>query len=90
VDEPSIIAINRTTKEVLAVGSEAQKMHGKTHEEIKTIRPLKDGVIADFEAAEQMISHFIKLINTKSYMHSEWYHTGRKKSSKRKCRTLWR
>lgn len=65
VDEPSIIAINRTTKEVLAIGSEAQKMHGKTHEEIKTIKPLKDGVIADFQAAEHMIRGFIKLINAK-------------------------
>lgn len=63
VDEPSIIAINRNTKEVIAIGSEAQKMHGKTHENIKTIRPLKDGVIADFEAAEQMIRGFIKMIN---------------------------
>jgi rod shape-determining protein MreB len=66
VDEPSIVAINRATKEVLAIGSEAQKMHGKTHEEIKTIRPLKDGVIADFQAAEHMIRGFIKLINNKS------------------------
>jgi len=65
VDEPSIIAINRASKEVLAIGSEAQKMHGKTHEDIKTVRPLKDGVIADFEAAEQMISGFIKMINTR-------------------------
>ncbi|MFY0642852.1 MAG: rod shape-determining protein [Bacteroidia bacterium] len=65
VDEPSIIAINRTSKEVLAIGSEAQKMHGKTHEEIKTIKPLKDGVIADFQAAEHMIRGFIKLINNK-------------------------
>ncbi len=66
VDEPSIIAIHRNSKEVLAIGSEAQKMHGKTHEDIKTIRPLKDGVIADSEAAEQMISGFIKLINSKN------------------------
>ncbi|MDB9881569.1 rod shape-determining protein [Bacteroidia bacterium] len=66
VDEPSIIARNRTTKEVLAIGSEAQKMHGKTHEDIKTIRPLKDGVIADFEAAEQMISGFIRMISKKN------------------------
>jgi rod shape-determining protein MreB len=60
------VAINRSTKEFLALGSEAQKMHGKTHEEIKTIRPLKDGVIADFQAAEHMIRGFIKLINNKS------------------------
>jgi len=67
VDEPSIIARNRANKsEVLAIGTEAQKMHGKTHEDIKTIRPLKDGVIADFEAAEQMIRGFIKMINNKS------------------------
>ena len=65
VDEPSIIARDRTTKVVLAIGAEAQKMHGKTHENIKTIRPLKDGVIADFEAAEQMISGFIRMISNK-------------------------
>ena len=63
VDEPSIIAKNRTTGEIIAIGKEAQKMHGKAHENIKTIRPLKDGVIADFEAAEQMIRGMIKLIN---------------------------
>jgi rod shape-determining protein MreB len=70
VDEPSIIAINRTTKEVLAIGSTAQKMHGKTHEDIKTIRPLKDGVIADYQAAEHMIQGFIKMINRKSFFGS--------------------
>jgi rod shape-determining protein MreB len=63
VDEPSIIAIRRSTNEVIAIGKEAQKMHGKTHEDIKTIRPLKDGVIADFRAAEHMIRGFIKMIN---------------------------
>lgn len=66
VDEPSIIARNRSDKKLLAIGTEAQKMHGKTHEDIKTIRPLKDGVIADFEAAEQMIRGFIDMINHKS------------------------
>lgn len=70
VDEPSIIAINRSTKEVLAIGTTAQKMHGKTHEDIKTIRPLKDGVIADFQAAEHMIRGFIKMINKKSILGS--------------------
>lgn len=63
VDEPSIIAVRRSTNEVIAIGKEAQKMHGKTHEDIKTIRPLKDGVIADFKAAEHMIRGFIKMIN---------------------------
>lgn len=62
VDSPSIVAINRTTNKIIAVGQEANQMQGKTHENIKTIRPLKDGVIADFNASEQMISMFIKNI----------------------------
>ena len=64
VDEPSIIAIDRITNKVLAVGSEAMQMHEKTHENIKTIRPLKDGVIADFHAAEHMIRGLIKMIDS--------------------------
>ncbi len=63
VDEPSIIAINRRTGAVKAVGMLAQQMHGKTHEDIKTIRPLKDGVIADFNAAELMLRGMIGMIN---------------------------
>jgi rod shape-determining protein MreB len=63
VDEPSIVAIDRTTGKIIAVGKQAMMMHGKTHENIKTIRPLKDGVIADFEAAEEMIKGMIKMIN---------------------------
>ncbi len=63
VDEPSIIAVDRTTSEVLAIGTEAMQMHEKTHQHIKTIRPLKDGVIADFYAAEQMIRGMIKMID---------------------------
>jgi rod shape-determining protein MreB len=62
VDSPSIVAINQTTNKIIAVGQEANQMQGKTHENIKTIRPLKDGVIADFNASEQMISMFIKNI----------------------------
>lgn len=62
VDAPSIIAIDRTTNKIIAVGREANMMQGKTHENIKTIRPLKDGVIADFDASEKMISMFIKEI----------------------------
>ncbi len=62
VDSPSIVAINRTTGKIIAVGKEAAMMQGKTHENIKTVRPLKDGVIADFDASEQMISMFIKEI----------------------------
>jgi len=63
VDEPSIVAIDRTRNKVIAVGRKAQMMHGKTHDNIKTVRPLKDGVIADFQAAEEMIKEFIKMIN---------------------------
>jgi rod shape-determining protein MreB len=62
VDSPSIVAINRTTNKIIAVGEEASLMQGKTHENIRTIRPLKDGVIADFNASEQMISLFIRNI----------------------------
>ena len=63
VDEPSIIAIDKNTNKVLAIGREAMQMHEKTHENIKTIRPLKDGVIADFHAAEHMIRGMIKMID---------------------------
>ena len=65
VDEPSIIAQDRTDKKTKAVGKRAMQMHGKTHDNIKTIRPLKDGVIADFKAAEDMIKEFISMINPK-------------------------
>ncbi|MFD1163575.1 MULTISPECIES: rod shape-determining protein [Hwangdonia] len=62
VDAPSIVARDRITGKIIAVGQQASLMQGKTHENIKTIRPLKDGVIADFDASEQMISMFIKNI----------------------------
>jgi len=63
LDEPSIIAMDKSTNKVLAIGREAMQMHEKTHENIKTIRPLKDGVIADFHAAEHMIRGMIKMID---------------------------
>ncbi|MFL2638766.1 MAG: rod shape-determining protein [Flavobacteriaceae bacterium] len=62
VDSPSIVAIDKKTDKIIAVGTEASLMQGKTHENIKTVRPLKDGVIADFNASEQMISLLIKSI----------------------------
>ena len=62
VDSPSIVARDLTNNKIIAVGKEAQLMQGKTYERIKTIRPLKDGVIADFDASEQMINAFIKSI----------------------------
>lgn len=68
VNEPSIVAIDQHTKKLIAIGEKARQMHGKTHENIKTIRPLRDGVIADFDAAEQMIRGMIKMINKKPAM----------------------
>lgn len=65
VEEPSIVAIDRTTQKIIAVGRQAMMMHGKTHENIKTIRPLRDGVIADFQAAEAMIRELIKMTEVK-------------------------
>lgn len=65
IDEPSIVAIDRRTNEVIAVGTKAMQMHEKTHENIKTVRPLKDGVIADFQAAEALIQGLISLIGEK-------------------------
>jgi len=62
VDAPSIVARDRNSGKIIAIGKQASLMQGKTHENIKTIRPLKDGVIADFEASEQMIKEFIKNI----------------------------
>jgi len=69
VDEPSIIAVDTKTERLIAIGEKARQMHGKTHENIKTIRPLKDGVIADFNAAEQMIKGMIKMVNKKN----QWF-----------------
>lgn len=63
VDEPSIVAIDKNTGKLIAIGESARQMHGKTHENIKTVRPLRDGVIADFNAAELMIRGMIKMIN---------------------------
>ncbi len=63
VDEPSIVAIDKNMGKLIAIGEAARQMHGKTHENIKTIRPLRDGVIADFNAAELMIRGMIKMIN---------------------------
>lgn len=65
VEEPSIVAIERSTNKVIAVGRKAMMMHGKTHENIKTLRPLRDGVIADFQAAEAMIRAMIKMTDNK-------------------------
>lgn len=66
VDEPSIVAVHSQTGKLFAIGERARQMHGKTHENIKTIRPLRDGVIADFNAAELMLRGLIKMASSKS------------------------
>ncbi|MDR0421732.1 MAG: rod shape-determining protein [Proteiniphilum sp.] len=63
LDEPSIVALDRKTDKMIALGERARQMHGKTHENIRTVRPLRDGVIADFNAAEQMIRSMIRMAN---------------------------
>ena len=63
LDEPSIVALDRRTDKMIALGEKARQMHGKTHENIRTVRPLRDGAIADFNAAEQMIRGMIKMAN---------------------------
>lgn len=73
VDQPSIVAIDRMSGQVIAVGKEAQQMHEKTHEKYKTIRPLRDGVIADFTVAEEMIREMIKMITRKNRMFANNY-----------------
>ena len=65
VDAPSIVARDRISGKIIAVGQEANMMQGKTHENIKTIRPLKDGVIADFEVTEAMLRYFIKKVHNR-------------------------
>lgn len=65
VDQPSIVAINQKTGKVMAIGEKARLMHGKTHNDIVTIRPLRDGVIADFNAAEMMIRGMIRMTKPK-------------------------
>ncbi len=66
VDEPSIIAVHKQSGKMFALGEKARQMHGKTHDEIKTIRPLRDGVIADFNAAELMLRGLIKMASSKN------------------------
>ncbi len=64
VDEPSVVALDRATGKMIAVGDKAKMMYEKTNDKIQTIRPLRDGVIADFSACEQMMRGLIKMVNT--------------------------
>lgn len=67
LNEPSVVAIDFDTKKTLAIGSKAHDMLGRTPGDVKAIRPLKDGVIADFDATEVMLNNFIKKVNGKSF-----------------------
>ena len=98
IDSPSIVARNRMSGKIIATGKEANLMQGKTHENIKTIRPLKDGVIADFQVTEKMLQHFIQEnscnqketfspFSENDYLYSVWYYRGRKKGSSGFCTT---
>ncbi len=67
LNEPSVVALDASTREILAVGSEAKQMLGRTPGGIIAIRPLKDGVIADFESTEQMLRLFIQRVHRRRY-----------------------
>ena len=67
LNEPSVVAIDSDTKRPLAVGSEAREMLGRTPGKVNAIKPMKDGVIADFETTEVMLNYFIKKVNGKSF-----------------------
>src|ERR671914_551477 len=68
LNEPSVVAINTLSKQILAVGSEAKRMIGRTPAHIQAIRPLKDGVIADFDVTEKMLRYFIQKVHTRRFL----------------------
>jgi rod shape-determining protein MreB len=63
IDEPSVVAIDKVSKKILAIGSEAKRMVGRTPSNIVAVRPLKDGVISDFEVTERMLRYFIRSVH---------------------------
>ncbi len=67
LNEPSIVAFDRNTKRIIALGNKAKEMQGREHREIRISRPMRDGVIADFEIAEGMLRAFIKQVNTGAF-----------------------
>ena len=71
LNEPSVVAVNTSTNKVVAVGTEAYNMVGRTPGNIRVIRPLKNGVIADFDITEAMLSYFIQKLNVKGFMTSQ-------------------
>lgn len=67
INEPSVVAINTKTKQILAIGEEAKTMVGKTPAHIVASRPLVDGVVSDFEITEQMLKYFIEKVHKESF-----------------------
>src|SRR5712692_11477552 len=67
LNEPSVVAVSKRTGQVLSVGTEARRMLGRTPADIVAMRPLKDGVIADFDVTEQMIKYFIAKVHNRSW-----------------------
>ena len=86
VDEPSVVALDKKNNKMIAVGNKAKMMYEKTHENIRTCRPLRDGVIADFYACEQMMRGRIKMVKTGH----QRLNRSRTESRARQRRTLWR
>ena len=68
LNEPSVVALNTNNGQIVAVGAEAKRMIGRTPGNIVAIRPLKDGVIADFDVTERMLRYFIQKIHRRSHM----------------------
>ena len=76
LNEPSVVAINNDTDEILAVGEEARQMLGRTPANIVAIRPLRDGVVSDYDITERMLKYFIrKTCGSGRFFHS-WFLTG--------------
>ncbi len=68
INEPSVVALGKQSKEVMAIGQEAKEMLGRTPGEIEAVRPMKDGVIADFDLVERMLKYFIKKVQRFSFI----------------------
>ena len=68
LNEPSVVALNTTNGQIVAVGVVAKRMIGRTPGNIVAVRPLKDGVIADFDVTERMLRYFIQKVHTRSYL----------------------
>src|SRR3989337_4487483 len=67
INEPSVVAINQKSKQILAIGNEARRMVGRTPSHIVAIRPLVDGVVSDFEVTEQMLKYFIEKVHREKF-----------------------